>query len=67
MEETGITDQELFIRVVGAILDHPSAYMGGASHGSRRKAESIWRELHSGRDGWNLTRTPPHPIKDTTK
>jgi hypothetical protein len=55
----GVDDKELFLRVVGSILDHPSVYMGGASQQSRRKAERIWDELHSGRYGWNLT-LPTH-------
>ena len=51
-----VDDKELFLRVVGAILDHPSVYMGGASQQSRRRAERIWDELHFGRYGWKLTR-----------
>lgn len=53
----GTGDKELFIRVIGSILDRPSVYMGGASPRSRRTAESIWDELQSGRYGWSLTRT----------
>lgn len=35
-----MTDEEL-IEQVARVLDHPSLYMGGASHGSRRKARAI--------------------------
>ena len=51
-----VDDKELFLRVVGSILDHPSIFMGGASRQSRTKAERVWDELHSGRYGWSLTR-----------
>jgi hypothetical protein len=51
-----IDDKEFFIRVVGRILDHPSVYMGGASHQNRRKAEAIWKYLSRGVDGWKISR-----------
>lgn len=41
-----ITDKrELAIMDIASILDHPSVYMGGPSHGNRRNADRILKYL----------------------
>jgi hypothetical protein len=37
----GFMKREYIRRVIGSILDHPSVYMGGPSHGSLKKADRI--------------------------
>lgn len=37
--------RECLQRLIGSILDHPSVYMGGASHNSMRKADRVINAL----------------------
>ena len=43
-----MTKREVLQRTLASILDHPSVYMGGPSHGSMRRAARIVDELEAG-------------------
>jgi hypothetical protein len=53
--QPAIDRRELLKRELGAILDHPSVFMGGASQQNKRKADRIIQHLM---DHWGFDPDP---------